>query len=73
MGPTNNPVYNKCLVEWAKLGCESRPECEACGKDLLNQDVVEWQGTEWRCTECANEEPAHIPYVNWREDFHSDI
>jgi hypothetical protein len=70
--PTKNATYNDLLTRWAAAGHACTPECEDCGRDLTGQDVIE-TAYNWICADCAQQEPSHVPYADWREDFHSDI
>jgi hypothetical protein len=69
-GPTLNPEYNALLVKWAEGGYSSKPECEACGKDLTGKEVHD-TGLMWVCPVCFPTAP-RPQHLTDREDFHAD-
>lgn len=68
--PTSNPSYNAVLLEWHLAGYDASPECEECGCDLTDRDVVETK-TSWLCMDCAAGYDEGCD--EGCEDFHADL
>ena len=63
-GPTLSQKYNELLKYWNEIGEPIDPECELCGKELINKKVVETMHG-FLCTHC-DEEYRGVPSITNR-------